>query len=221
MARKQRSRPQTGDQGHTWLDEKEREPPYQPKFHKCIPLATIRDVDTEMGSLNDPMVIRMNIANFTVHKVLVDNGSSADIIFKDVLRKIGLDEARLDPVQTRLVGFGGSEVTSLGTVKLLVSIGEEPKRKTTMVKFLLVDTSFAYNVLLGQPGLNAFKAIVSTYHLKMKFPTKNGVGEVSCDQREARRCYNLSLRKGDQEERKRKIESEMEESSNQKTSKID
>ncbi|KAL0449617.1 UNVERIFIED_CONTAM: Retrovirus-related Pol polyprotein from transposon.6 [Sesamum latifolium] len=46
----------------------------------------------------------------------------------------------------------------------------------------------------------------------MKFPTKNGIGEVSCDQREAQKCYNLSLRKGGQEERaKRKEREETEE----------
>ncbi|KAK4391587.1 hypothetical protein Sango_1936500 [Sesamum angolense] len=35
-----------------------------------------------------------------------------------------------------------------------MSIGMEPQRKTMMVKFLVVDTPFAYNVILGRPGLN-------------------------------------------------------------------
>ncbi|KAL0455841.1 UNVERIFIED_CONTAM: hypothetical protein Slati_0923300 [Sesamum latifolium] len=103
---------------------------------------------------------------------------------------MGLEDSKLDLVQTLLVGFGGSEVASKGTIDLPVSIGEEPRRRTTMVRFLVVDTPFAYNVILGRPGLNLFTAVVSTYHQKMKFPTKNGVGEVSCDQKEARRCYN-------------------------------
>ncbi|KAL0403713.1 UNVERIFIED_CONTAM: hypothetical protein Sradi_2012100 [Sesamum radiatum] len=33
------------------------------------------------GSQDDPMVIKLDIANFLVHKVLIDNGSSADIVF--------------------------------------------------------------------------------------------------------------------------------------------
>ncbi|KAL0286749.1 UNVERIFIED_CONTAM: hypothetical protein Sangu_2722100 [Sesamum angustifolium] len=73
------------------------------------------------------MVIRIDIANFTVHKVLVDNGSSTDIIFKDVLRKLGLEGARLDPVHIPLVGFGGSKVISLGTIELPMSVSEETK----------------------------------------------------------------------------------------------
>ncbi|XP_011090633.1 uncharacterized protein LOC105171273 [Sesamum indicum] len=108
-----------------------------------------KDKQQEIESLNDPMVIRMDIANFIVHKVLVDNESSADIIFKDVVKRMGLEHAKLEPVKTLLVGFGGSEVTSLGTIELPVSIADEPRRRTLMVRFLVVDTPFAYNVILG------------------------------------------------------------------------
>ncbi|KAL2237771.1 UNVERIFIED_CONTAM: hypothetical protein Sindi_0968800 [Sesamum indicum] len=117
------------------------------------------------------MVIKMDIANYQVHKVLMDNGSSVDIIFSDVLRKMDLGNMRLKPVRTPLVGFGGSEVVLEGVIDLLVSLGEEPRKKTCMVQFLVVDSPFTYNVVLGRPGLNKFKAVVSTYHLKMKFPT--------------------------------------------------
>ncbi|KAL2251409.1 uncharacterized protein LOC105173757 [Sesamum indicum] len=136
--------------------------------------------------MNDPMVVKLDIANFTVHKVMIDSGSSADIIFKNVVDKMGLENARLEPVKTPLVGFGGSEMASVGMIKLPVSMGEEPKRKTLMVKFLVVDTPFAYNVTLGRPGLNLFRAVISTYHMKMKFPAENGIGEVASDHKKAR-----------------------------------
>ncbi|KAL2235215.1 UNVERIFIED_CONTAM: Retrovirus-related Pol polyprotein from transposon [Sesamum indicum] len=166
-----------------------------------------RDVGERAGADNDPMVIKMDIANFTVHKVLVDNESSADIIFREVLRKMDLDSVRLEPVKMPLVGFGGAEVESLGAIDLPVSIGEEPKKKTLMVKFLVIDTPFTCNVILGRPGLNSFRAVVSTYHLKMKFPTQHGIGEVLCDQVETKRCYNLSLKKGEVTEKRRREDS--------------
>ncbi|KAL0413610.1 UNVERIFIED_CONTAM: Retrovirus-related Pol polyprotein from transposon gypsy [Sesamum radiatum] len=103
----------------------------------------------------------------------------------DVLRGMGLENTSLSAVQTPLVDFRGSEFASIGTINLPVLMGEEPKRRTTMVKVLVVDTPFAYNGILGRPSLNLFRVVVSTYHQKMKFPTKNGIGEVSCDQREA------------------------------------
>ncbi|KAL2236241.1 UNVERIFIED_CONTAM: Retrovirus-related Pol polyprotein from transposon opus [Sesamum indicum] len=170
-----------------------------------------RDAGTRIVTDNDSMVIRMDIANFTVHKVLIDNGSSADIIFKEMLNKMGLDNVMMEPASTPLVGFGGGEVASLGTVNLPASLGEEPKRKTLMVKFLVVDMPFAYNVILGRPGLNSFRAVVSTYHLKMKFPTQSGIGEVVCDQIEAKRCYNLSLGKGEKTEKRKLHEAKKEE----------
>ncbi|XP_020554491.1 uncharacterized protein LOC110013115 [Sesamum indicum] len=144
--------------------------------------------------MNDPMVVKLDIVNFAVHKVLIDSRSSTDIIFKSVVDKMGLENARLEPVKTPLVGIGGSEVSSLGTIELPVSMGEEPKRKTLMVKFLVVDTPFTYNVILGRLGLNSFRAVISTYHMKMKFPMEYEIGEVLCDQKEARKCYNLSLK---------------------------
>ena len=107
-------------------------------------------------------------------------------------------------MKTPLVGFGGSEVALLGMIELPVSMGEEPKRKTLKVRFLVVDTPFAYNVILSKPGLNLFRAVISMYHMKMKFPTDNRLGEVACDQKEARKCYNLSL-KGESSQKKRKV----------------
>ncbi|KAL0462027.1 UNVERIFIED_CONTAM: hypothetical protein Slati_0090300 [Sesamum latifolium] len=73
------------------------------------------------------MAIKMDNANFSMHEVLVDNGSSTDIIFMEVLRKMGLEDANLNPVQMPLVDFWGSEVTSLGTIDLPISMGDEPK----------------------------------------------------------------------------------------------
>ncbi|KAL2251193.1 UNVERIFIED_CONTAM: hypothetical protein Sindi_2241600 [Sesamum indicum] len=96
-----------------------------------------KDLSAEIKSQNDLKVIKMDIAKFLVHKVLIDNGSSVDmIIFIDVLKKMGLEDTCLNPVQTPLVGFGGSEVTSLRTIVLPMSIGEGPKRRTTGIRFL-------------------------------------------------------------------------------------
>ncbi|KAL0437473.1 UNVERIFIED_CONTAM: hypothetical protein Sradi_0455200, partial [Sesamum radiatum] len=103
------------------------------------------------GLQNDSMVIRMDKANFVVHKVLIDNGSSIDILFMDVLRKMEIGVFSLRSVGTSLIGFGGSEVIPLGTIDLPISIGVEPKRKTMVVKFLVVDIAFAYNLILERP----------------------------------------------------------------------
>ncbi|KAL0437547.1 UNVERIFIED_CONTAM: hypothetical protein Sradi_0462600 [Sesamum radiatum] len=64
------------------------------------------------------------------------------------------------------------------------------------IKFLVVDIPSAYNVILGHPTLNAFRAIISTYHLKIKFPVVGGVGEVQADIIQARKCYMEAIMRG-------------------------
>ena len=51
---------------------------------------------------DDPLVIRAVVANKTVHRVLVDNGSSVDIIFTSAFDKMGIRREKLEPVSTHL-----------------------------------------------------------------------------------------------------------------------
>ena len=61
----------------------------------------------------------------------------------------------------------------------------------------MVDYSSAYNAILRRPTLNLWKAITSTYHLMIKFPTDYGVGERCVNQVAARECYTAMLEMDD------------------------
>ena len=63
--------------------------------------------------------------------------------------------------------------------------------------FLVVDCSSACNAILGRPTLNSWKAVTSTYHLMIKFPTEYGVGEVRGNQVVAHECYIAILEMDD------------------------
>ena len=143
---------------------------------------------------DDPLVIRVIVANTTVHRVLVDNGSSTDIIFASAFDKMGIGREKLEPVNTHLRGFSGEKVLPLGSIQLVLTLGEPPCQATTTARFLIVDAPSAYNMLLGRPSLNAIKAIPSAYHMVIKFPTVNVVGTVRGDQRVARECYTASMK---------------------------
>ena len=58
---------------------------------------------------------------------------------------------------------------------------------------LVVDSPSSYNVIIGRPTLNRWKAATSTYCLKVKFPIEQGVGEIKGDQVLARECYQAVL----------------------------
>ena len=57
----------------------------------------------------------------------------------------------------------------------------------------MVDCSFSYNAIIGRPTLKSWKAVTSTYHLSVKFPTEYGIGQAQGDQLAARECYLAML----------------------------
>ena len=59
---------------------------------------------------DDAIVITLLIADYTTKRVLVDNGSSADILYYPVFQQMKLERDQLCPMYSSLVGFGGTKV---------------------------------------------------------------------------------------------------------------
>ena len=98
---------------------------------------------------DNPLVIRAVVANKTIHRVLVDNGSSSDIIFASAFDKMGIGKEKLEPVSTHLRGFSVEKVLPLGSIQLVITLGEPSCQATTAMRFLIVDAPYAYNMLLA------------------------------------------------------------------------
>ncbi|GAV71172.1 hypothetical protein CFOL_v3_14666 [Cephalotus follicularis] len=126
-------------------------------------------------------------------RILIDSGSSADILYKHVFDQLRIPPDQLKPVKTPLVGFTGETIHPLGSIRLSVVAGTAPRQTQVEMTFLVVDTPSPYNAIVGRPGLNLLEAIVSTRHLLVKFLTRFGVGEVRGDQEVARRCYKTAI----------------------------
>ena len=109
---------------------------------------------------DDPLVIRVVIANKTIHRVLVDNVSSVDIIFASTFDKMGIGREKLEPINIHLRVFSGERVLLLGSIQLVLTLGDPPCQATTAVRFFIVDAPSTYNILLGRPSLNAIRAIL-------------------------------------------------------------
>ncbi|XP_025630274.1 uncharacterized protein [Arachis hypogaea] len=74
-------------------------------------------------------------------------------------------------------------------------MGEIPMSKSIDIQYLIVDCYSPYNIIIGKPALNIFRAVVSTLHLCVKFPVQeNKIATVYADHQEARQCYNASLK---------------------------
>ncbi|GAV82034.1 hypothetical protein CFOL_v3_25487 [Cephalotus follicularis] len=127
-------------------------------------------------------------------RILIDSGSSTDILYKHAFDQLRILVDQLKPVKTPLVSFAGEMVHPMGSIDLSVVAGTAPRQTQVQMTFLVVDTPSPYNAIIGRPGLNLMGAIVSTRHLLMKFPTMFGVGKARGDQQVARQCYKTVVR---------------------------
>ena len=86
--------------------------------------------DSDLGGCqhphDDPLVIRAVMANKKIHWVLVNNGSLTDIIFASAFDKMGIGREKLEPISTHLRGFSGEKVLPLGSIKLVLILGDPP-----------------------------------------------------------------------------------------------
>ncbi|XP_072076839.1 uncharacterized protein [Arachis hypogaea] len=137
----------------------------------------------------------LQLGDLLVKKVLLDPGSSADVLFYSTFQKMKLSNNILQSTGGDLVGFSGERVLIIGSVWLQTTLGEHPLSKTCDIQYLVVDCFSPYNIILGRPFLNKFGAIVSTVHLCVKFPLQDDhVVTIHGDHKEARQCYNIGMK---------------------------
>ncbi|GAU25009.1 hypothetical protein TSUD_154830 [Trifolium subterraneum] len=160
-----------------------------------VPLAFYRE-EVPGGSPNFqiPLLVRAKMANFDVRRILVDQGSSYDIMYSGLFKVLHLTEENLAPYAgSDLQGFNGSTTKPWGYVDLIVTFGENKAMKSVKVKFLVVDCPSLYNYIIGRPTLAELFAVSSTIHLKLKYYTKDGqVATINGDIEAARRCFEAA-----------------------------
>ena len=100
-------------------------------------------------------MVSLQIGDYNMHRVLVENGSSANILYYPAFQQIRIDKERLTSMNALLVGFGGTKVFPLGAITLSVTAGDYPQQITREVTFLVVNCSSTYNAILGRPTLNS------------------------------------------------------------------
>ena len=141
------------------------------------------------------MVITVELENYAVKKVLIDQGSSIDILYWEIYQKLQLPTTTMAPYDEPIYGFSREKVSTHGYIDLHTVFRDGAQTKTTPIRFLVVDAPTSYNVLLDRPSLNTLGAVVSIPHLAMKFPSPSGdILTIHGDQQLARECYMAGLR---------------------------
>ena len=94
-----------------------------------------------------------------------------------------------------LIGFIGDVIDVEEEIDLSLTVGIEPRQSTIVLSFMVIRVPSTYNTILGRPGLNALKVIVSTYHLLVQFATKVRVREMRGDQQIVKHCLTITVKK--------------------------
>ncbi|XP_022876921.1 uncharacterized protein LOC111395143 [Olea europaea var. sylvestris] len=148
-----------------------------------------RDLEGLSHPHDDALVVSAVVANFEVSRILVDNGSVANILSQEAFAKMGISPKQLKVVKTPLQGFGGGVIIPEGIVELPLTLGAGSTQVMEITPFQVVNTPMAFNIILGRPLQNKIQAIVITFYHAMKFSTGYGIGVVRGDQIAARQCY--------------------------------
>ena len=143
---------------------------------------------------NDSLVVTTTIRNMNIHRTLVGNGSSVDILYLGAYEQMGLGQHQLTPMPTPLYGLTGDSLTPIRSNKLAMMVCIYPRISTVMANFLVVDYPLVFNLVLGRSILKELQVVTSIHHLLMKFPMLNGVGQLRECQSEGRECYNKPLK---------------------------
>ena len=98
-----------------------------------------------------------------VDKVLIDNGSSLNVMPKTTLDKFPFDTSQMRPSSMVVRAFDGSDVR--GEINLLIQIGPHK----CLITFQVMDINLAYSCLLGRPWIHSVGVVLSMLHQKLKF----------------------------------------------------
>ena len=131
----------------------------------------------------------MRIGGYDVRRVMIDQGSAADIMYPDLYNGLSLKPEHLTTYNSPLVSFEGRMVVPKGQIRLPVQAGTD----VVEVDFIVVDVFSLYTAIKGRPWLHTLGAVSSTLHQKVKYPFGDQVLEIVGSQATARQCLVVAI----------------------------
>ncbi|KAI5402156.1 hypothetical protein KIW84_066564 [Lathyrus oleraceus] len=123
------------------------------------------DLPEEGRDHNMALHISMHCKNDAMSNVLVDTGSSLNVLPKTTLSRLSYQGPPMRPSEVVVKAFDGSRKTVIGEVDLPIKIGPSDFQIT----FQVMDIHPSYSCLLGRPWIHEAGAVTSTLHQKLKF----------------------------------------------------
>ena len=114
---------------------------------------------------NKALHMSIKCMDHIVAKVLIDNGSSLNVMPKTMLDKLPVNASYVRPSSMVVRAFDGSRRDARREIDLPIQIG----LYTFQITFQVMDINPAYNCLLARPWIHSVGVVPSTLHQKLKF----------------------------------------------------
>ncbi|XP_075665793.1 uncharacterized protein LOC142635541 [Castanea sativa] len=140
---------------------------------------------------HDALIVTARIRGFIVKKIMIDQGSGADVMYLDLYKGLSLKNGDLSKYDTPLMGFDGHMVTPEWQISLLVIMGG----REVIVTFIVVASFSLYTAIFGRPWIHDMGAVPSTLHVKVKFIIDEGITVIRGYQQAAKQCLVAAANK--------------------------
>jgi hypothetical protein len=136
-----------------------------------------------------PLVVDPVIGNSRLSKVLMDGGSSLNIIYAETLELLGVDLSTIRAGASPFHGIvPGKHVLPLGQLDLTVYFGTPSNFRKETLTFKVVGFRGTYHAVLGRPCYAKFMAVPNYTYLKLKMLGPKGTITVGSTYRHAYEC---------------------------------
>ena len=120
------------------------------------------------------------IDGYHLTRVLMDGGSSLNLIYQVIVRKMGIDPSRISQSNTTFKGvIPGIEARCRGSLVLEVTFGSPDNFRSEELLFTIAPLQSGYHALLGRTAFARFNAVPHYAYLKLKMPGPRGIITVS------------------------------------------
>ena len=134
------------------------------------------------------MVLDPIVDGYRLTRVLMDGGSSLNLIYEDTVRRMGINPSRISQSKTTFEGvIPGAEAYGRGSVVLNVTFGSPGNSRSEELLFIIAPFQSDYHALLGRTAFAHFNALRHYGYLTLKMPGPRGVitvnGNTECSSR--------------------------------------
>ena len=129
------------------------------------------DLTVKRKNHNDALHVSIECRGTTIAHVLVDTGSSLNILPKKALDQLDCEGLELKPSNIVVRAFDGSKRMVHVEVYIPIKVGSQVFDS----KFYVMDIRPSYSCLLGRPWIHKAGAVTSTLHQKLKYPVRGKI----------------------------------------------